>query len=281
MSAEPDYRIRSMNLPELRRIIQWAADEGWNPGIHDAETFHAADPQGFFVGELDGEPICSGSVVLYDDRFAFLGLYMVRPEYRGKGYGIALTRARLARVGNRNAGIDGVVAMQEKYKRIGYRLAYRNIRFSGHVTGDPGHDVIPATAVPFESLVAYDRVRFSADRRSFLRAWIDQPGGSALVGVDHGRLAGFGVLRPCVKGYKVGPLFADNETWGERILRSLAKHAGGQPLFLDIPEVNSAAVTLAERLGMRPVFETARMYLGDPPDVPLDEVFGITTFELG
>ncbi|MFO0948447.1 MAG: hypothetical protein U1D30_21415 [Planctomycetota bacterium] len=171
--------------------------------------------------------------------------------------------------------------MQEKYKQLGYRLAYRNIRFSGRIDGAAHQTVIPATDIPFELLVDYDRLHFSAERRSFLEAWIDPPGGAALVGVNEGRIAGFGVLRPCVQGYKVGPLFAEDPSWADRILRALAIGSGGKELYLDVPEVNPAAVRLAEGHGMKPVFETARMYLKEDPDVPLHEIFGITTFELG
>jgi hypothetical protein len=32
---------------------------------------------------------------------------------------------------------------------------------------------------------------------------------------------------------------------------------------------------------MREVFECARMYLGPPPRLPADEIFGVTTLELG
>jgi hypothetical protein len=32
---------------------------------------------------------------------------------------------------------------------------------------------------------------------------------------------------------------------------------------------------------MAPVFETARMYRGAAPELPLGNIFGITTFELG
>jgi hypothetical protein len=53
------------------------------------------------------------------------------------------------------------------------------------------------------------------------------------------------------------------------------------PIFLDVPGVNPAAVRLAEGYGMSKVFETARMYTGDPPAIELDGIFGVTTFELG
>ena len=44
---------------------------------------------------------------------------------------------------------------------------------------------------------------------------------------------------------------------------------------------NHRAIALAKRWGLTPVFETARMYRGPPPELPLDRIFGIATFELG
>ena len=71
---EAGYLTRTMSPDEVALAVEWAAQEGWNPGLHDAETFRAADPQGFFVGTLQGEPVASISVVRYDPGFAFLGL---------------------------------------------------------------------------------------------------------------------------------------------------------------------------------------------------------------
>ena len=38
---------------------------------------------------------------------------------------------------------------------------------------------------------------------------------------------------------------------------------------------------MAEAFGMHPVFETARMYNKEAPPLPLEKIYGITTFELG
>ena len=37
--------IRVMARPEIDTAIEWAAREGWNPGLADADAFHAADPE--------------------------------------------------------------------------------------------------------------------------------------------------------------------------------------------------------------------------------------------
>ena len=73
---------RTMSLDELRVVLDWAAEEGWNPGLDDAEAFHAADPEGFFLAIDKGTPVAAISVVNHSDNFAFLGLYLCRPEYR-------------------------------------------------------------------------------------------------------------------------------------------------------------------------------------------------------
>ena len=99
---------------------------------------------------------------------------------------------------------------------------------------------------------------------------------------DSDRLAGYGVIRPCRAGWKVGPLFADDADRADRLLRALMAHAEADgPIQLDIPAVNPQALALVQAHAMRPVFETARMYAGPAPDLPLDRTFGITTFELG
>lgn len=279
----PQYTIRRMRKNEVRLAIDWARQEGWNPGLHDAGTFYQADRNGFFIGELDGETIAVGSAVVYDGQFSFCGLYIVKPEYRGHGYGIQLTRARLEYVGERNAGIDGVVENIPIYERIGYRLAHRNERFGGQAVRKPfdGSCIRPLSEVPFSLIEAYDRHCFPAARSAFLRVWIAQADASALGCLDNGRLAGFGVRRRCVEGHKIGPLFADDLETVEQLFRALQQEVAGDPVYLDIPETNPQAKKLVESQAMELVFSTGRMYLKGQPDLAYHKIFGITTFELG
>ncbi|MDD4242632.1 MAG: hypothetical protein PHG54_14480, partial [Smithellaceae bacterium] len=60
--------IHCMNREEVGLAVEWAAREGWNPGLHDAECFYAADPRGFFLARRDGEPVGALSAVAYDER---------------------------------------------------------------------------------------------------------------------------------------------------------------------------------------------------------------------
>jgi hypothetical protein len=276
-----NFKVRLLKHEELELPIEWAAREGWNPGLNDADSFYAADSNGFFVGELNGDPVSVISAVKYGDDFAFIGLYIVKPGFRNQGFGLRTWKHAVASLGNRNTGLDAVVEQQKTYERSGFKKAYANSRFSMTAQAQPVGQTVPLSSVPWDELAAYDRELFPAARDSFLKSWINQPESIALGILDQGKLAGYGLLRPCRSGHKIGPLFANDAGKAEALFRDLTAHVPGQTVFLDVPETNPQATSLATRHGMTKVFETGRMYTGRVPDVPMHRIFGITTFELG
>jgi GNAT superfamily N-acetyltransferase len=274
--------IATADLRGVRTMLDWAAAEGWNPGLKDAEAFRTADPDGFLLGSLDDEAIAAISLVNYDDRFAFLGLYIVRPEFRGRGHGMSMWRAAMDRAGTRIVGLDGVMEQEANYARSGFRLVRRNVRYSGQRGGSPVTEgLVPLADVPLEAVLRYDAGIFPGARSRFLDNWLRMPGATGLASLRDGALTGYGVARPCRTGFKVGPLFADDEATAERLLGGLVGAIADEPFFLDIPEPNEGARQLVERFRMSPVFETARMYAGNAPPEPVDRIFGVTSFELG
>jgi len=282
--AKSDLTIRMMRPDEISIAVNWAAAEGWNPGLADDTCFAAADPEGFFIGELDGTPAATVSCVNYGASFAFLGFYIVREDLRGRGYGLRMWRAAIAHAGARVIGLDGVVAQQQNYRRSGFELAYANVRYGGTVAAPHAPQagvVLALTELPLGTVEAYDATVFPAPRTAFLRAWIHSPGHVGCALVRDGGLAGWGVIRPCRKARKIGPLVADDRATAEVVLSALLASAGGGEMFLDVPSINRDAVALARDLGLTPVFETARMYTGAIPPLRLERVFGVTTFELG
>ncbi|MCK1743966.1 GNAT family N-acetyltransferase [Bradyrhizobium sp. 139] len=277
-----DLHIRNLSPEEITIAGDWAAAEGWNPGRGDAACFAIPDARGFFVGEIDGEPVATVSCVNYDDRFAFLGFYIVRSGFRGAGHGLRIWNAAIAHAGARVIGLDGVVAQQDNYRKSGFKLAYANIRYGGNVAAPPKPaDVVALDTIPFAPVEADDATVFPAARGAFLRAWINTPGHLGRALLRDGKLAAWGVIRPCRTGHKIGPLVADDRGAAEAIAQALLASAGAGEIFLDVPAVNREAIALAESLGLRPVFETARMYTGPIPPLRIDRVFGVTSFELG
>jgi len=278
---ESSFYIRPMQRTEVDLAVDWAAAEGWNPGVCDAAPFLATDPGGFFVAVSDARPIACISAVAYDETYGFIGFYIVHPEHRGRGYGIRIWRAAMDHMGARTIGLDGVLAQQRNYEKSGFRLAYRNVRYAGKVHGSRQEGAIPIAEADFAAILDYDSHCHAVPRESFLRAWLAMPNAYGAALIEEGTLRGYGMIRSCRSGWKIGPLFADDAAGAQRLLLTLAARAEGQEVFLDTPETNAAAVALAERHGMKPCFATVRMYTQAAPRIALDKVFGVTTFELG
>jgi hypothetical protein len=131
------------------------------------------------------------------------------------------------------------------------------------------------------ALAAYEGPCFRAERPVFLERWLTAPGHVALAAVQDGRVTGYGVLRPAPEFAKIGPLFADTPAVAEALFDALTAGLDGGPVAIDVPEVNAAAVALAEARGLKPSFETARMYTGPVRPVATERIFGVTTLELG
>lgn len=279
-NARMELSIRTMRPADLELALDWAAAEGWNPGRHDAAPFAAVDPDGLLVGELDGEPVAAIACVRYDDAYGFVGLYLVRADVRGRGHGTALWRAGHEHLGDRAVGLEGVEAQVANYASAGYAELGWTVRYEGQGGGGAEHDEV-VVPVAFDDVRALDARGFPAPRDAFLRLWLTQPGTRALGVTRHGVLAGYGVLRPCRVGWKVGPLLAPDAAAAAALLDALTADLDGEPVFVDVPASNAAAVALLDGRGLTPVFRTARMVRGTAPPVDDALVFGITTLELG
>lgn len=283
VSSHQALRVRRLRPDEVGLLREWALAESWDPGTHDAEVFPVADPEGFLVGELDGEPVASVSIVRYGAGFAFLGLYIVRPEFRGRGFGITVFRAGVDQLGDRNIGLDAVPEQIPNYERSGFRVAHHSMRYTGIGGGGRPDGLLSWHERPFADLIDYDGRCFPGPRAEFLRAWCSAPGTSALAAVDGERITGYGVIRRSADGHRVGPLFADDPSVAERLLAGLASTVPGEPYRVDVPDgtVQPHGAALVSRFGMTESFPTARMYTRGVPPVDPHRVYGITSLELG
>jgi hypothetical protein len=252
-----------MTLADFRRALDWAAAEGWNPGLRDAEAFHPADPDGF----LCSDDACIAAIRMGEAQ-GFIGLYIVRPEARGQGHGLAIWQAAMAHLAGRTIGLDGVVAQQANYRRSGFRFAWNNARYETRGGIAPGVGTEAEPAVLDAGLVAFDAAHAGAPRADFLRGWIGAAGHVALVKRGPAGIEAFGVIRPCREGSKIGPLFAATPARADAMLRALAAHRADGPLIIDVPEDQPHAVALARAHGMEKRFETAHVCRPDADASP-------------
>ena len=277
--------IRRMNRSEIDMAIDWAEAEGWNPGIHDADCFYAADPNGFFIGLLDDEPVAMVSAVAYEDSYGFMGFYIVKPEVRNRTYGVQLVDVGMRYLGNRCIGLDSVRPDLVSHMRPEFKPAYTNYRFEWikDRQSPVAREVIELSEIPFSIVAAYDYEVFGYSRESFLKCWISRPGTRALGIIKDDRLSAYGVIRQCRVGFKIGPLVCGQCGICKDVIRGPhnRRSNGRDKSIWTHPKEILRRLAIAQSYGMKEVFRTTRMYNRPEPSFPLEKWFGVTSFELG
>jgi len=247
---------------------------------------------GFIGGYLNDELVATISAVRYNQHFGFIGFYIVAPTHRGKGNGLQVWNAGVERLADLPCvGLDGVLVQTDNYQKSGFKFAHKNCRYEGNpeqfrakASGklDQGEHLKPLAAVGVDTLVSFDERYFPTRRETFLNAWATQTDHHGFAIMRGHEICAYGIIRSCSMGYKIGPLFAQTPVQACSLVLALCSNLDPQtPVYLDPPASNAVAINLAQSLGMRMVFETARMYKGATPSLPIENIYGITSFELG
>ena len=243
-------------------------------------------PAGCFAGILDGEMISSITAVQYEEKYSFIGLYIVAPEYRDRGYGIKIWNHAIDHlideVGVECIGLDGVLSEEANYQKSGFHTAYKATRYRYIVDRSYPKIYNAIKETQLEAIVQYDQRIFKVCRRSFLKDLVWNSEAVSCVAYKDGEIIGYGIARPYIEGYRIGPLFADSLQIARELLESIFSDLRGQPVFIDVPNVNGDATALVKHYGMEPSgFACIRMYTTRKYNQDVKYVFGNTTFEVG
>lgn len=281
--------IRKMNFDEVKELVQWAESEGWNPGINDAKCLWNLDPDGFLALAKNAKMVGGGAIFRHSDTYGFMGLFIVATQFRGQKLGTKLWFERRDRLLSRlslgaTIGLDGVDAMVPFYEKGGFKPYTRHRRFqlSTPSTHAKLHDeIVDLKTLPIDTISNYEGGCFPCPRPRFLDDWINQPGAISFACISENSIFGFGVMRPCCIGWKIGPLFANSLEIADRLFKAFQLHSSNRPIFLDAPDNNPMAIELCRKYQMDEVFGCVRMYHGPVPQLDNRRIFGITTLEAG
>ncbi|MEO9516550.1 MAG: GNAT family N-acetyltransferase [Paracoccaceae bacterium] len=274
--------IRMMTLDDLQTVLEWAAEEGWNPGLDDAIAFYAADPKGFLLKEKDGAPVAAISVVNHDANTAFLGLYLCKKGHRGQGHGMDVWRAGIAHAQDRCIGLDGVPDQQQNYARSGFVNYGSTVRYEGHLPSMTDPRMRAAAPDDIGDLVAQDAKACGIKRTAFATTWFTQsPTRQTMVLAEGSDITGFATFRRCHLGCKIGPLYAASEADAQALLGANPFPTAQEPCFVDVFDHNAPLAKMLKSLGFEATFETARMYSGAEPINNPAKFQAIATMELG
>ena len=83
-------RLRVMTSADIPAGMRLKELAGWNQTAADWRRFLARSPEGCFVAEVGAQVCGTVTTVAFEGRFAWIGMVLVDPEYRGRGFGTAL-----------------------------------------------------------------------------------------------------------------------------------------------------------------------------------------------
>jgi ribosomal-protein-alanine N-acetyltransferase len=239
--------------------------------------------------------------IRYDQDYGFIGLFLVKPECRGRGFGVALWQQAIAHLQDVTCvGLEAALQRVEDYQKWGFEPAYYTRRYQlppadrrccvrPPVALDlpPGYQLVPGNELTEATIQAYDARHEATPRPLFLHEWLGRPEGKVMVILDNqGECVGYGRIRPCLlpdesaAGWRLGPVMADNCSLAGALLDTLLSDRQGM-VFIDVPEVNQEGIYLLEERGFELSLLNLRMYKGTPPSLPLGDVYGLACLELG
>lgn len=278
---DPCFKIREMTVEDLKLVIEWANQEGWMFSETDAESFLNADPHGFFIGELDGVPVCSFAAIKQGD-YCFWNLYIVKEQCRGKGYGSKIfEHARNYCKDSKVLALDACGPHIKNYEKYGFKGFCQTISYTKKAEGTLSSKLVDLKSLPIDDLAAYDAQVFGYDRKSFLKSVLQERSYHALGAKKDGKITGYGILRkyPHGDGYIIGPLNADDKDTANEILEGLQSYIEGRDVFLEIFDNNPDAMEIIEKQNWEHVMTFTRMYARGIPNMdmgrnfcPVDEI---------
>ena len=292
------FTIRNISNNELQKVTNWAKLEGFAPGIDDISIYKNTDNQGIWVGCLQDNPIGSIACVKYNSSYGFIGLFIVKKEFRSKGYGVKLWKHGLHYLRDIDCiGLEAAPMRIQDYQKWGFEISSVTNRWKLYGNQNlpqlnfyndsfSEFRVVLGDQISSEAVLTYDSQREPSPRPHFLTDWLENSFGLVKALVDkNGMCHGFGRIRPCVlvdnkKGWRIGPLLADTPPLAELLIRELAVDLDGE-IILDCPGLNPYANYLLSNLGFHEISKTYRMYKGIQPPFPMNQVYGLACLELG
>jgi hypothetical protein len=279
--------LKKLIYENVEELFEWAQNEGWNPGLNDASIAFNSFPDDFIGYFLDDEMIAAGSIVNYDGAFGFMGLFIVKKEYRFHGLGNLLWQERKSLLISKlkpgaSIGMDGVQSMQAYYAKGGFNKLFTDERHL--LIGEQfsySNDVQQYHQKYLNQLIEFDTTVFGFNRKTFLINWLNNAVAKSFVFIEDDILKGYAVVRQTVEGYKIGPLFAENKGRAIELLKACLTEVEGQNVSIDIPTINASAKELVQEFNSEIIFECARMYYPMVPKCSFQAVYGITSLEFG
>jgi len=281
-------RIRLFTKEDIAFADSLRALAGWNQTLEDWLRFLNHQPDGCFIAEWDGQPVGTATTTIYEEKVAWIGMVLVHPDARRRGIGRALLEHCIAFLKPRVACIklDATPLGKTLYDTLGFKDEWTLRRWETSQVELPANPmkyrVRPWLGADEGEMRTLDLEAFGVERWSMVDRLTKQRARWHLHETVKNRVVSFGVMRNGARAHYLGPLVAESIAAAGPLIKAFLTDLPNQPIFWDIPDQNTCAVELAQRLGFKPQRPLIRMFLGENrwPGDP-QKIFALAGPEIG
>jgi GNAT superfamily N-acetyltransferase len=261
--------IRIMTADDISAGVRLKEIAGWNQTEADWKRFLEASPQGCFVAEVNDKVCGTVTTIVFENRFAWVGMVLVDPEFRSRGLGTALLERAIQYLDDLKIAtikLDATPQGKPLYEKLGFMSEYEIERWSLQ-RASPGDTRIPnrwvsASAELSLEVLEIDREVFGADRSALLKSLHREAPeftSSVLVG---GIVQGYALGRRGAFADHLGPWISRSSGAAPQLLENFVTRSSRQRLIVDRKEANKIAAGLLESFGFSYARTLTRMYRG-------------------
>jgi GNAT superfamily N-acetyltransferase len=243
-------RIRVMTVQDIPAGLRLNTLSGWNQTSADWDRFLVSSPRGCFVMEDGTKVVGTAATICYEDRFAWIGMVLVDPEYRKQGIGTQLLKKAIGHLDNSRIStmkLDATPLGKPLYTKLGFVNEYEIGRWIlkrplETISPMPASTHVPLTEYQKEQIFALDRESFGADRRFLLRSLCLQAPELAIAVWQNGTPQCFAFGRHGLFADQLGPCVATGGVAAKKLLREFLARSSRETLVVDSIQSNPAAI---------------------------------------
>ncbi|MBI1984326.1 MAG: GNAT family N-acetyltransferase [Acidobacteria bacterium] len=255
-------RMTTADIPAGMRLKDIA---GWNQTPADWERFLRASPEGCFAAEVEGRVVGTATTIVYEGRFAWIGMVLVDPEQRGRGIGTRLlerTIEYLDEIAVPTLKLDATPQGKPIYEKLGFVVEYEIERWK--LQREPAAQRTSPAAPPrnLHRLLRLDREVFGADRSDLLRSLYRDAPEYTLAAEFLGELTAYALGRRGTRADHLGPWISRDEASAREMLDEFLRRSTRETIFVDVMRGNPFARVQLRSRGFEFSRPLTRMYRG-------------------
>jgi GNAT superfamily N-acetyltransferase len=257
-------KIRTMTTDDLPAGMRLKELAGWNQTAADWRCFLDSSPRGCFAAEVEGAVVGTAATIVYEERFAWIGMVLVDPEFRGRGIGTRLlerTVEHLDTIGIATMKLDATPAGRPIYQKLGFVDEYEIERWLLK-RPVPEAAAAPAPHPVSEAVLQLDREIFGADRSPLLRSLAAENPDFALVMERDGDILGYTFGRRGTLADHLGPWMARDGKTAAALLDEFLKNSRREKVFVDALKDRRFVSVMLRARGFKVSRPLARMVRG-------------------